>query len=152
MSKHLNNGDCPKCEEIIKTYPSFYSPMYLWFKHTQKQHPECHTSCAGRGLLQQEEEFKKKASRAHFGESAHNWNCALDLFEMQGDTKNIYEKEWFSIVITDAVENAKSICGEELNWYGREGAPFHELPHVEPLRWKTYKGTKIVLVEPLVLV
>ena len=93
-------------------------------------------SCAGRGELDQEAVFIRKASRAKWTESSHNWNAALDLFELDGDPKDIYERRWFDQVLAPELL-------DWIVWYGRPGSSFNELPHIEIRDWhyQILKGT-----------
>jgi hypothetical protein len=141
MSLHNNDGDCQYCNKIFDRYPNFYVPLRKWFKDFQKLHPEAHISCAGRGRQDQEEAFIRKASRAHYGQSSHNVNAAIDIFELQGNPKDIYERSWFDKVLAPALL-------PELVWYGAPNAPFKELPHVEVRSWKELRMRGILkLVE-----
>jgi hypothetical protein len=139
--KHENNGACPKCKEIIDRYPGFHPGLREWFESLQKELPEVHTSEAGRGAARQFECLKSGASKAKFGKSAHNYNAALDLFELSGDIKNIYEKKWFNEKLAPRLKDS-------IEWYGKKGAPFFELPHVELKGWRQLvKDGKLKLVE-----
>ena len=132
MSKHQNNGSCKRCLEIIDRYPEFYLPLRSWFIEFQRKNYFGHVSCAGRGEQDQEDCFQKGSSLAHWGQSAHNYNAALDLFEMQGDQSNIYERVWFQTVLVPALT-------PDVQWYGdpkETGGKFVELPHVQ---WRTFK-------------
>jgi hypothetical protein len=142
MSKHQNNGKCQKCHAIIDRYPGFHAGLRAWFEELQAKNPEAHVACAGRGQDDQEMLFHRKATRAHFGQSAHNYNAALDLFEMGGETvKDIYEIKWFKRVIGPNVP-------EWMEWYGKPGSKFWELPHVEVRDWKVAaKNGELKLVE-----
>ena len=126
--KHVNNGKCPKCQEIFNTYEGFNTDLRAWFESLQDSHPSAHISCAGRGKAKQEEAVAKGASRAHYGESAHNFNCAIDLFVMQVGV-DLYDRKWFMEIIEPNLEPF-------LNWYGKKGAKFYELPHIEVLDWR----------------
>lgn len=127
--KHSNSGNCEMCQAILTRYP-MVPKLYEWFKHFQSIHPEAHVSCAGRGQLDQEACFMKKASRAHYGQSAHNYGAALDIFEMAGESPtNIYENKWFYGVVQPALDSS-------LVWYGAPGAKFYELPHIELANWR----------------
>jgi hypothetical protein len=128
MSKHVNSGQCIHCLEIFQRYPGFHVGLYKWFQDLQQKHPEAHVSCAGRGRQDQEECFNRGASRAHFGQSAHNYNSAIDLFKNQGN--DIYDRSWFDLVVKPAMIHMDWLC-----WYGAPGAPFPELPHVEVKNW-----------------
>lgn len=117
--------------------------LRLWFVMFQGKHPEAHISEAGRGLVDQEAAKHRGASKASFGESAHNCNCAIDMFEMAGDRKIIYEKEWFQKVLAPELP-------DYLVWYGAPGSKFFELPHIEHRDWKKLLAEgKAKLVEPL---
>lgn len=139
LPKHENSGQCPRCQLILgKTY----APLRAWFENVQRIVPETHISDAGRGRNKQEEYFSKGLSKAHFGESAHNYWAALDLFEMGGDDiKNIYEKKWFE-------KKLKPLLNEQINWYGMPGSKFYELPHVEWKQWRELRDKGVLgLVE-----
>lgn len=140
--KHANNGACDRCLLIFNKYPNFHEGLKSWFLDLQSKHPEAHISCAGRGHDEQEELFLKKATRARYGESAHNWNVAIDVFEMGGDATQIYERVWFRDVLAPLLP--KWLC-----WYGSPNAPFYELPHIEVDDWRKLRSEfKLRLVEP----
>lgn len=134
--KHQNNGKCPKCQEIFDRYPGFYQPLRDWFEKLQVEHPEAHISCAGRGEIEQEDAFILGRTRARFGQSAHNYNCAIDIFVMQKGL-NIYDRDWFNSVIAPRIT-------AELEWYGAPRAKFFELPHVQLRGWKKLKDEGVV--------
>ncbi len=138
--KHLNNGDCPKCEAIFKKYDGFYQPLKDWFKKLQKEFPEAHISEAGRDEDTQNILFNRKATRAKFGQSAHNYNAAIDIFVQGFDQKTIYPRDWYNSILTARLT-------ENINWYGSPGSSFFELPHVE---WRDWK--KLVLSGDLKLI
>lgn len=140
IPKHTNGAVCERCELILDRYPGFYGPLREWFYDLRKAHPEAHTSCAGRGRQDQEALFLRKATRAKYGESAHNWNAALDIFEYWGDLRNIYEPQWFWQVLRPALT-------PDLTWLGNPGSSFHELPHVQWRNWYTMKNGALKLVE-----
>lgn len=127
--KHENNGACTKCVMIKLRYPLFYAPLWEWFRRLQLSYPEIHISCAGRDEHEQEQLFLRKATRAHFGKSAHNYNAALDLFFLTPGSSEIYPKEKFEQVV------AKNLP-IWIEWYGRPGSSFYELPHVEIKDWR----------------
>jgi hypothetical protein len=144
MSKHDQSGECPKCKEIIGKYPEFDQQLADWFYKLQVLCPIIHCSAAGRGEADQEAFFLRGASRAHYGQSAHNVNAALDLFFLLGDTA-IWDlskaNELFTRYMVPHLENW-------IDWYGRPDAPFKELAHVEIRNWAWLVSTgKLVLVE-----
>lgn len=127
MSVHKNNGMCPGCLSIFNRYEDFYLPLEDWFFALQKEHPEFHISCAGRGRADQEAMKMRKASRASYGESAHNYNAAIDLFlNVKGD---IFNERTFK-------EQMAPKLLPWLEWYGKPDAVFRELPHVELKDWR----------------
>lgn len=137
---HANNGNCGKCEELFNVYPGFDSSLKSWFKSLQTNHPEAHISCAGRGKADQELMFSRGASKAHWTQSSHNYNAAIDIFSMK-DVKNIYDPKFYSDILKPALIS-------NLKWYGEPNAPFHELPHVEISAWRDMvKAGQLKLVE-----
>lgn len=127
--KHENNGHCVKCAEIFDHYRGFNETLRHWFESFQLMHPEAHISCAGRGHIDQEVQFQKGASRAHWGQSAHNWNAAIDVFAMIQGAGTIYPLAWFHTVLGPMIPDF-------LEWYGKPGAKFPELPHIEIKGWR----------------
>ena len=126
---HINDGACQKCISIRDKYPGFNLKLWTWFADLQSKNPEVHVSCCGRGQTDQEDAFARRASKAHFGQSAHNVNAALDVFcNLQG--KSLYDLGWFNSVIGPNVP-------DWLDWYGRRDARFHELPHIEIKSWSS---------------
>lgn len=128
MSKHKNSGACAKCHEIMYRFGGLYPELGNWFVTLQRNVPTAHISEAGRGEDMQNALFLKKATRARWGHSAHNFNAALDIFEL--DTPgDLYNKQWYE-------ENLKPHLASWLEWYGEPGSSFYELPHVEIRGWK----------------
>lgn len=145
MGFHSNTGKCDGCQKIFDRYPGFYAPLKSWFELLQSQHPEAHISCAGRGQMDQEALFQKKATRARWKQSAHNYNCAIDLFELGGKNKSdLYEKAWFDSVVKPAVLRSQETCGVDLTWYGMPGSSFFELPHIEVKGWSSLNGLQYI--------
>lgn len=126
--KHENSGKCGRCLILFDLYPNFHPSLRNWFNNTiQKKHPEAHISEAGRGRIGQEVARLEQKSKAHFGESPHNYNMAIDVFRLLGSEAD-YDETWFKEVIE------KNLLPHFL-WYGNEG-PFRELPHIEMRDWK----------------
>ncbi len=138
--KHQNNGACEKCLQIFDKYPGFNQRLKTWFRLLQDRRPEVHISCAGRGSIDQAAALAAKRSRCKYGESAHNFNCAIDIF-VSLPNKGIYDEEWFKTVMPNEIP-------ESLEWYGAVDATYYELPHIELRGWKKLKadGT-LTLVE-----
>lgn len=138
---HINNGNCPGCLFRFNRYPDFHKGLQQWFFETQRYMPEFHVAEAGRGRVTQEMYFNRKASNAHYGESAHNYNCAIDtFFQIHGEYK--LDDYLYSHVVVRLPLN-KSII-----WYGATDAVFKESPHFEVGNWKELRDQGIVkLVE-----
>ena len=123
---HLNDGKCQKCAEIFDKYPGFYKPLRDWFNSKQSQNPDFHINCAGRGHVEQESDYARGATRAHFGQSAHNYNCAIDCWFLIDGQYNLDESRFKQIAI--------DLPGS-IQWYGLPGAVFPERPHFELKNW-----------------
>lgn len=126
--RHLNNGECLKCLALFNAFPGFYQPLQLWFQNLQISLPDAHISCAGRGKEEQERMWKAHSSRARWGESAHNYNAAIDIFRQtltKAGMATSYDLPWFREHVQPFLE------GTTFLWYGRRGAPYFELPHFE---------------------
>ena len=130
MTKHENNGKCSKCDEIKNRYPGFNEDLWLWFRMMQKSYPELHISCAGRDEQEQTLLLHKKATRAPFGKSAHNYGAALDLFFNIPGSSDIYPISKFHAIV-------KPNLPHWIEWYGDAKAVFYELPHIEIKAWRT---------------
>lgn len=139
MVKHINDGNCQKCEEIFNKYPDFNLQLKAWFKGIQSKYPEAHISCAGRGFDEQEVDYTRHSSNAHYGQSAHNYNCAIDIFRLLNGAYNL-DKLWFQEVVGINLPDC-------FKWYG-DPHGYYELPHVEIYKWKEMRDRKQVrLVE-----
>jgi hypothetical protein len=121
----------------MNTYPNFYRPLRSWFVFFQAAHPEFHASEAGRGQEKQEKEFSEKDTLAHWLESAHNYNAALDLFIVVNG-RSLYDKEWFNKILAPAIPKT-------LEWYGRPGCTFREFPHVQVKDWKQLRDSGLLV-------
>lgn len=147
-AKHTNNGECQKCLQIFEKFPGFHQGLKDWFIEVQKNNSEAHISAGGRGKLEQEEYFKKGSSKAHYEQSSHNFNAAIDIFKLH-DTGAEWPKAWFNNVIKLAVDSHNTTADFKINWYGQPGSSFYELPHCEVSNWKELvKEGVLKLVEP----
>lgn len=138
-----NNFDiqCPGCLARFSKYPGFYKPLQDWFFSMRVKDSRFHCADAGRGKIDQEAYFARGASNAHFGESAHNFNVAVDTFFQVDGNYCLDSALYLSLVAGLA---------PEINWYGIPGSPFKEIPHFEWGSWRTLRTTGVVtLVEPL---
>lgn len=146
MSFHKTDpatGKCLGCQKIMDRYPGLHKELRIWFESFQFRHFEAHISDAGRGCQDQEAAFLRGSSKARWGQSAHNWNCALDIFVLNHSSGSLYPLKWYQQVLANELPTW-------LEWYGRIGAPFYELPHVEVRGWRQMaKNLAINLVEPI---
>jgi len=126
--KHENNGKCLKCDEIFNEYPAFNLELREWFEEFQSRHAQFHISCAGRGREEQEKHFRNGKSRAYYGQSAHNYNAALDIW-VNENGKYTLPKELYNKVLRPNLK-------PWIKWYGEPGSSFYELPHCEVKNWK----------------
>jgi len=128
---HTNNGDCSSCDALFDRYPRFNKYLRAWFKKLQAMYPSAHISVAGRGKLAQQKALKEKSSLADWTESAHNWNCAIDIFRLLDNGKADWTPSWYKTTIGPMVADDL-----ELVWYGDDKAKFKEQGHVEVKGWK----------------
>ena len=138
--KHVNNGECEKCREILDRYPNFHAGLRAWFVSLQRTHRDLHVSDAGRGRALQSHYFRTGASRARYGQSSHNYNAALDLFRLT-QTGVDYGPVFRDLVAKavqahNALDAVRSNQLFQIEWYGAPGAAFPELPHVEVRGWR----------------
>lgn len=137
MPKHENILNCLKCNEILIRYNGLHVQMYKFVHDLKMTDKSAHVSCASRGRVDQEVYFQRGASKAHYGQSAHNFGAAVDLFKLTEIGDLSYDKSWFNkIVCTQVNLHNSASTNEPLNWYGAKGSKFFELPHVELLNWK----------------
>lgn len=147
--RHSNTGTCEKCEEVFNKFPGFHEGFKSWFQQVQKSNPDAHISCAGRGKLEQEEYFVKKTSLAHFGQSSHNFNAAIDIFRLHQSGAE-WKRDWFESAIKPSLDSHNAVATFKIKWYGEPGSKFFELPHFELHEWKQMvKDEKLKLVEPI---
>lgn len=133
--RHINNGDCPKCDEIFDKDPNFHAGLRAWFKSLQSTNVDAHISCATRGEAEQNRVFKAGYSRAVWGQSAHNYGMAIDIFR-QTQQGTSYDTTWFRQVVGEAVQKWNKENHEfRINWYGAPGTRYFELPHCEVMGW-----------------
>lgn len=137
MGHHQNDGKCEKCLEVMHKYAGFNAYLETWFKSFQSDHPEVHISCAGRGKDDQNKARASGASRAGWLESAHNFNCAIDIFVILPGSQQIYPLAWFTNIL------AKRLT-PFLKWYGDKKWGFYELPHIEIADWRDLRAKGLV--------
>ena len=140
MAKHQNKNDCDACLDLIVKYPGFHQNLKAWFLMMRGKFPVLHCSEAGRGQARQILMYQEKKSRARFGESAHSWGCAIDVFIMAPGL-DLYDRAWFEKHFAPEVPDF-------LEWYGAPGSKFYERAHVQVRNWKMLAATgEVKLVE-----
>lgn len=127
MAKHDNSGACAHCLEILNKYPKFDEDLLQWFRASQAETPNFHAAEGGRGREAQEDDFDRGLSKAHYGESAHNYNCAIDTFFIVKGKYSLDESLFRMVAIG---------LPSFIEWYGAAGAKFYERPHFEKVGWK----------------
>ncbi len=137
MAKHDNSGACPHCLEIFNKFPGFDEDLMQWFKDAQKETPSFHIAEAGRGRIAQEQDFDRGLSKAHYGESAHNYNCAIDTFFMVSGKYSLDESLFRAIAIG---------LPSFIEWYGSPNAKFYERPHFEKTGWKELAESGLIFL------
>jgi hypothetical protein len=137
---HDLSGTCEACQAIFLKYPLFAGELMIWFKSVQREIPDFHISCAGRGRASQNLFFKSGLSKAPYAQSAHNYNAAIDTFRLK-DGKYELNPTWYHLVIAPCLYSG-------LTWYGASDAKFYELPHIELADWRDRaKNGVLTLVE-----
>lgn len=126
---HTNSGACLGCAKIFNAYPGFYAPLKEWFFNVQEKFPTFHISCAGRGRIEQEAAFHRGASSAHWLESAHSFNAAIDTFFQVNGNYSLDENLYEEIV---------KFIDPTIEWYGNPLAKFKELPHFQLRNWRDF--------------
>lgn len=111
----------------MNKYQNINQDLKNWFIIMQSRFKDFHCAEAGRGHIDQEAMFSKGASKAHWGQSSHNYNCALDCFFLV-DNKYSLDEEKFKEIFPE--------IPEYISWYGAFGAKFYERPHYEIKAWR----------------
>jgi len=94
-----------------------------------------------RGREAQEKAYSQGHSRAHFGQSAHNWNPALALDVCP------YPIDWNDIPRFVALSKVVKAKAKELGisiTYGGGWKKIKDYPHYELTDWKAISQTKVV--------
>jgi hypothetical protein len=127
--RHLNNGSCPRCAEILK---AACPELQQFAKDLQTQHPDAHVSCSYRDEKDQTDAFARGNSKARFGESPHNFKPALaiDWFRLTQAGGATFDRPWFVSVLMPAARAAGLVSGADFH-------TFKDYPHVEVKDWKS---------------
>lgn len=122
---HLNVQDCQSCEEKLR---GVHPDLVAWVRLFRSHNPDAHVSCGHRGKADQEDAFSRGASKAHYGESAHNGvpSMAVDFFRLTQAGQASFDKPWFEGTLAPAVKAAGFIWGGD--WKSIKDAPHVEMP------------------------
>jgi hypothetical protein len=125
--KHINDGHCAECLEILKTADP---KLQLFAKSFQEAHPEAHVSEAHRDQAAQEAAFAKGNSKARFGQSPHNLfpSKAIDFFRLTLAGAN-YDGPWYRDTLGPAARAAGLVWGGDFR-------SLRDCPHVELPNWR----------------
>lgn len=133
MAKHQNTGKCPACQDFLKLARP---ELKAWFEPEQDADPSLHISCATRGRADQENDFTAGKSRAHYGESPHNYypSWAIDLFFILGGNASWVMSKYQALA---SRVPAWITWGADWNHNGRtDDEKFKDGPHFEVTGWK----------------
>lgn len=131
MSRHLNIADCESCaDKLSQVHPD----LVRWVKVLRSTHPDAHVSCGYRGQAEQELDFSKGVSHAHFGQSAHNVvpSMAVDLFRLTLTNGANFDAPWYRDTISPIVRASGLIWGGD--WKSIKDMPHVELPDFIPFK------------------
>ncbi len=137
---HVNSSLCQACIDILHKYQTPQPYLLEWALSFRQQHTEAHISQCGRGRADQEADFAKGASKAHFGESPHNYNAAVDWFRLTLSGGASFDAPWFRGLFA-------TLNDPKLTW-GGTFTTLHDLPHIEWRQWREDAQTGLLrLVE-----
>ena len=126
--RHINNGSCPRCAEILKDACEDLQQFHRGF---QAQHPDAHVSCSYRPEADQNRAFALGHSKAKFGESPHNFkpSWAIDYFRLTQAGGASFDRPWYIATLMPAVKAAGLVSGGDFK-------SFKDYPHVEVRDWR----------------
>lgn len=125
-NRHLNIATCSKCEEVMSACKN--QELLDFYRKFREVRLDGHVSCCYRGPEAQEEAFRTGTSKAHFGESPHNYALAVDFFQLTQAQGAAFSMPWYRNYLKPACEAAG------LTWGG--SFSFVDGPHAELKNWK----------------
>lgn len=140
---HINTSPCPQCTLIINKYPNPHPELTKWVTYFRLLNPDAHISECGRGVVDQNNDYIKGVSKAKWGESAHNYNAAVDFFRITQQAGATWDPAWFKATLGPAV-------GLQSDWlvWGGTFTSLTDLPHVEVKGWELLaQSGQLMLVE-----
>lgn len=144
---HASNGACNGCHAKLFHYGEPHPLILSYFTTTQKSNPSFHIAVAGRNEADQEAAFRAKKTRAHFGQSPHNYIplLAIDVFILQPNGQPSFNVDKLRAIIVPSLEAFPEIEYSG-NWPIIHG--FQEYDHLEVRAWQTIiKNTQTALVQ-----
>jgi hypothetical protein len=126
---HINSPVCPRCTQVLNRYPNPHPKIAKHVADVRATNLDAHISACGRNKVDQEQFFKIGTSRAHYGQSAHSWNAAVDWFQLTQQGAR-FDAAWYARIVGPLV-----VGDPELRWYGQPPISFLEWPHVEVRAW-----------------
>lgn len=128
---HVNAAQCPACNDKLK---QVHPDLVRWVSILRSTHPDAHVSCGYRGQADQEADFAKGVSRAHFGQSAHNCTpaMAVDLFRLTQSGGASFDAPWYKEVVAPIARGAGLVWGGD--WKSIKDMPHVELPGFIPFK------------------
>lgn len=128
---HTNSPICIACnEKLTNVHPD----LVRWCNILRNTHTDAHISCGYRGERDQEDDFNRRVSKAHYGQSAHNAepSMAVDLFRLTQAGGASFDLPWYTSVVAPIAEAAGLIWGG--SWKSIKDAPHVELPGFKPFK------------------
>lgn len=127
---HTNTPLCEGCEARLVGIDPRLQAFAASFRAS---HPDGHVSCGYRGQADQEADFAKSASRAHWLQSAHNFGSALDWFRLTAAAGAAFDKWWYEGSLAPAAKAAGLVWGGTFT-------TITDMPHVETPDWRKHGG------------
>lgn len=126
---HLNQTICEKCISIINTYPNPHPLIVTFVDKFRAANPDAHISACGRSQADQDADFAKGVSRAKWGQSAHNYNAAVDFFRLTLAQGASFDANWYKTVLGPAIKQNPNLV------WGGTFTSIVDLPHCEVAGW-----------------
>lgn len=129
--KHINVVPCPGCD--LKMVGITNPALIAFYQSFRTANPDGHVSCGLRGEAEQEADYDAGTSRAHFGQSAHNFGLALDWFRLTLAGGANFDSQWFKLTLAPAAQIAGLVWGGHFT-------TIRDLPHVEVANFHAIAG------------
>jgi hypothetical protein len=125
---HINAATCPGCEAKMATA---HPTLVAFFTSFRAANPDAHVSCSSRTQSDQEADYAKGVSKAHWGQSAHDFtpSRAIDWFRLTQAGGASFDSVWFRNVLAPAIAAAGLVWGGNFS-------TIRDLPHCELPAWQ----------------